>query len=195
MKLFFIVILIFFHMLSEAKTNEVVLGGGCFWCTEAIFKQLNGVYEVTPGYSGGNTTRPTYEDVCTGETGFIEVVKISYNPDEISFEKLLEVFFKIHDPTSIDRQGADEGYQYHSVIFYTIPQQKEIAVEYIKRLNESKILGKPVVTEVLPLHSFFNAENYHQNYFERNKNQPYCQYVIRPKLNKLQELFNGIIKK
>jgi len=182
-------------MKQENKSCEVVFGGGCFWCTEAIFKQINGVIEVTPGYSGGLSENPGYKDVCTGKTGFAEVVRIKYNPNEIAFEKLLEVFFLSHDPTSFNQQGADIGTQYRSVIFYTTSEQRITTNEIITALNESKIYQKPVITEVLPLNSFYCAETEHQNYYNRNKNQPYCQIVIQPKINKIKKIFENIIIK
>jgi peptide-methionine (S)-S-oxide reductase len=195
MKRFFLIILMTMVMQKENEAMEVVFGGGCFWCTEAIFKQLKGVEDVSPGYSGGTLKNPTYEEVCSGETGHAEVVRIRYNPDEISFEKLLEVFFLTHDPTTIDQQGADKGSQYRSVVFYTTPDQKRITYEIIERLNKSNAFQNPVVTEVLPLDRFYLAENYHQNYFDRNKNKPYCRYVIQPKMDKFRIAFSGLLLK
>jgi peptide-methionine (S)-S-oxide reductase len=192
------IVLILFILISMQQmnnTNEVVFGGGCFWCTEAIFKQLDGVIDVSPGYSGGILENPTYEEVCDGETGHAEVVRIRYNPNEIDFKKLLEVFFLTHDPTTLNRQGADRGTQYRSVVFYTTPDQKRITLEIIEKLNKSKAYKNQIVTEVLPLKKFYLAEDYHQNYFARNKNQPYCQFVIQPKMDKFKETFGGLIKK
>jgi peptide-methionine (S)-S-oxide reductase len=194
MKIVFI-LLILMSMQQINNSSEVVFGGGCFWCTEAIFNQLNGVIDVSPGYSGGITENPTYEEVCGGETGHAEVVRIEYNPNEIDYKKLLEVFFLTHDPTTLNRQGADRGTQYRSVVFYTTPDQKRITLEIIEKLNNSKAFKNQIVTEVLPLKKFFLAEDYHQNYFSRNKNQPYCQIVIQPKMDKFKETFGGIIKK
>lgn len=180
---------------KENETMEVVFGGGCFWCTEAIFKQLKGVVDVSPGYSGGTLKNPSYEEVCSGETGHAEVVRIRYNPDKIDFEKLLEVFFLTHDPTTSNRQGADIGTQYRSVVFYTTPDQEKITREIITRLSESKVYQRPIVTEVSRLGEFYEAENYHQNYFERNKNTSYCQYVIQPKMDKFKKVFDEFLKK
>jgi len=174
---------------------EVVFGSGCFWCTEAIFKQLKGVVDVSPGYSGGTLKNPSYEEVCSGKTGHAEVVRIRYNPDKIDFEKLLEVFFLTHDPTTSNRQGADIGTQYRSVVFYTTPDQEKITREIITRLSESKVYQRPIVTEVSRLGEFYEAENYHQNYFERNKNTSYCQYVIQPKMDKFKKVFDEFLKK
>lgn len=180
---------------KENETMEVVFGSGCFWCTEAIFKQLKGVVDVSPGYSGGTLKNPSYEEVCSGKTGHAEVVRIRYNPDEIDLKKLLEVFFLTHDPTTSNRQGADIGTQYRSVVFYTTPDQEKITREIITRLSESKVYQRPIVTEVSRLGEFYEAENYHQNYFERNKNTSYCQYVIQPKMDKFKKVFDEFLKK
>lgn len=182
-------------MQLENKTMEVVFGGGCFWCTEAIFKQLKGVIEVSSGYSGGELKNPDYEEVSSGETGHAEVVRIRYNPDEIAFEKLLEVFFLTHDPTTLNRQGADIGTQYRSVVFFTTPDQERKTNEIIAKLNGNMVYQNPIVTEVIPLKTFYPAENYHQNYFNLNGNQPYCRIVIQPKMDKFRKLFDGLIKK
>lgn len=182
-------------MQQRNKTEEVVFGGGCFWCTEAIFKQLKGVIDVTPGYSGGELKNPNYEEVCSGETGHAEVVRIRYNPDEIAFEKLLEVFFLTHDPTSLNQQGSDRGTQYRSVVFYTTSEQEKITHEIIDRLNKTKTYQKPIVTDIKPLNTFYLAENYHQNYFNLNKNKPYCQYVIQPKIDKFKKAFSELLRK
>lgn len=195
MRIIVFIILITTLMQKDNETSEVVFGGGCFWCTEAIFKQLNGVISVSPGYSGGELKNPDYEEVCSGETGHAEVVRIQYNPNEITFEKLLEVFFLTHDPTTLNQQGADIGTQYRSVIFYTTPVQERVALEIITRLNKSNAYPKPIVTEVAPLKIFYLAEKYHQNYFDQNKNTSYCKYVIQPKMEKFKKAFSGIIKK
>jgi peptide-methionine (S)-S-oxide reductase len=195
MRALFFIILMTTIMQKENKTSEVVFGGGCFWCTEAIFKQLKGVISVSSGYSGGNFKNPSYEDVCSGKTGHAEGVRIQYNPTEITFEKLLEVFFLTHDPTTINQQGADIGTQYRSVIFYTTPDQERIAHEIITKLNKSNAYQKPIVTEVVPLEEFYLAEKYHQNYFDRNKNTSYCRYVIQPKMDKFMKVFNELLKK
>lgn len=167
--------------------QTAVFGGGCFWCTEAIFQNLKGVLSVLPGYSGGHVPNPTYEQVCAGDTGHIEVTKIEFDPAVISYEVLLEVFFATHDPTSMDRQGDDVGVQYRSVIFYTSEEQKRQAEEFIKKIQ--KDYSTPLVTQILPLDKFYEAENYHQNYFNNNPNKPYCQAVISPKLKKFREKF------
>lgn len=192
MKITFTIIFMISVLQKENDEMEIVFGGGCFWCTEAIFKELNGVIDVSSGYSGGELKNPKYEDICSGETGHAEVVRIKYNPNEIAFEKLLEIFFLSHDPTTLNRQGADIGTQYRSVIFYSSPYQKGIIDDVIIRLNNSHVYKNPILTEVSPLKNFYLAENYHQNYFDRNKNQPYCSFVIQPKLEKFRKLFDVV---
>lgn len=167
---------------------------GCFWCTEAVFKSLKGVSNVKSGYSGGHLPNPTYEEVTTGETGHAEVIEFNYDSSIITFNELLEVFWKIHDPTTLNRQGADIGTQYRSVIFYHDAEQKAIADRYKKALNDTKIYDKKVVTEISPSKTFYVAENYHQNYYERNKDQAYCKVVILPKLNELELLFKNKLR-
>jgi len=189
MKTAMIILLIVSTTQKEVPTREIVLGGGCFWCTEALFKQLNGVLEVTSGYSGGDRINPDYQSVCSGETGHAEVVRVRYNPEVIPLETLLEVFFFSHDPTSLNQQGADIGSQYRSVIFYTVPEQEPTINHAIKKLNESGKYPKKVVTEVLPFKNFYPAESYHQNYYNRNPNVPYCKFLIKPKLDKLNKSF------
>lgn len=179
---------------SHAQNETATLGGGCFWCTEAVFKSLKGVESVESGYSGGNTKNPTYQEVCTGETGHAEVIQITFDPGIISFDELLEVFFKTHDPTTLNRQGADVGTQYRSVVFYHSHEQKEIAEEYIEKLNRENIFGKPVVTEVAVFDKFYKAETYHQNYFANNRMQGYCQFVIVPKMDKFKKIFKDKLK-
>jgi peptide-methionine (S)-S-oxide reductase len=179
---------------SAAQTETATLGGGCFWCTEAIFRSLKGVETVESGYSGGHTKNPTYQEVCTGETGHAEVIQITFNPQVISFTEILEVFFETHDPTSLNRQGADAGTQYRSVVFYHTPHQKELAEKYVAELNKEKVYGKPVVTEVVPFEKFYKAENYHQNYFANNRSQGYCQFVIVPKIEKFRKIFKDKLK-
>jgi peptide-methionine (S)-S-oxide reductase len=169
-----------------------VFGGGCFWCTEAVFKELKGVVSVMPGYSGGAKENPTYEDVCSGMTGHAEVTKITYNPKLITYNDLLTVFFATHDPTTLNRQGNDVGTQYRSVIFYTGEAQKREAEEFIKELKDS---GLGVVTEVKPLEKFYEAEDYHRDYYARNSSAPYCQVIINPKLKKVQEKFAELLSK
>jgi peptide-methionine (S)-S-oxide reductase len=180
--------------MSNKKTEEATFGTGCFWCSEAIFSRLKGVMSVTPGYSGGKTKNPSYDEVCTGETGHAEVVRIVYDPSVITFEELLEVFWKTHDPTTPNRQGADVGTQYRSVIFYHNEKQKELAEHYKQKLNEEKIWKNPVVTEISPLTSFYPAEDYHKNYYENNPAKGYCNFVITPKVEKFEKIFREKIK-
>ncbi len=172
--------------------QTAVFGGGCFWCTEAVFDQLKGVESVMPGYAGGTVENPTYEQVCSGRTGHAEVIKIEYDPSQITFEDLLTVFFATHNPTTKDRQGNDVGTQYRSSIFYTTEEQKKAAEAYIKAVDEGP--GDPIVTEVKPLDTFYEAEEYHRKYFENNKTQAYCQVIISPKVDKLQEKFANLLK-
>ncbi len=180
---------------SKSGNMEIAtFGGGCFWCTEAIFKELKGVVSVISGYSGGDVVNPSYKEVCTGKTGHAEAVQIEFDPSVIPFSKLLEVFFATHDPTTLNRQGNDVGPQYRSVIFYHNQKQKETAEAVIDHLNKEDIYGKPVVTAVEPWKNFFKAEDYHQDYFENNPNQGYCQYVIAPKVEKFQKIFKDLLK-
>ena len=175
----------------SAKMETAVFGGGCFWCTEALFGKLDGVISVTPGYSGGATKNPTYNEVSSGKTGHAEVVKIEYDPEKISYSDLLTVFFATHDPTTQNRQGADIGTQYRSAIFYSSDTQKKTAEEFIAELNKS---GPKVVTEIKTLEAFYEAEEYHKKYYQKNLSAPYCQMVISPKLEKLKERFYKLIK-
>ncbi|MDD4989139.1 MAG: peptide-methionine (S)-S-oxide reductase MsrA [Candidatus Pacebacteria bacterium] len=180
------------------KTNTIetaVIGGGCFWCTEAVFKMLAGVSSVLPGYAGGEKPNPTYEEVCGGKTGHAEVIQIKFDPMQVKFEDLLTVFFASHDPTTKNRQGNDVGPQYRSIILYTTPEQKTKAENFIKELNHSNPSGLPIVTEIKPLEKFYEAENYHQNYFARNPGNPYCEIVINPKLEKVQQKFADLLKR
>ena len=170
--------------MSEATA---ILGAGCFWCTEAAFQQIKGVKQVISGYAGGNRENPTYEQVCGGKTGHAEVGKIVFDPEEVSYEEILEVYFSIHDPTSLNRQGADIGEQYRSVIFYMTSEQERIAREMVKKLDESHMYNKPIVTAIEPFKNFYEAEDYHRNYYNKNEREPYCQLVISPKLKKLQK--------
>ncbi len=170
-----------------------VFGGGCFWCTEAVFSSLRGVQAVAPGYAGGTIEHPTYEQISTGKTGHAEVIRIEFDPAQIRFEDLLTVFFATHDPTSLNRQGNDVGTQYRSVVFYTTDTQREKAAAVIKEMDESAE-GKPVVTEVVPLNVFYPAEDYHKRYYENNRAQPYCQIVINPKVQKVKEKFAQFLK-
>lgn len=176
------------------KTQKATFGMGCFWCSEALFQRLNGVVSVKSGYEGGTLANPTYEEVCSGVTGHAEVIEVNYDPAKISYEELLEVFWKSHDPTTLNRQGADIGTQYRSVIFYHSPEQKLLAEKYKAELNKIDAFGKKVVTAIEPAAAFYTAENYHQNYFNNNKNQPYCRLVILPKLDKLEKLFKTKLK-
>ena len=179
----------------DAKKKEIaVLGAGCFWCIEAVFQELKGVYKVESGYTGGTVKKPTYTEVCTGRTGHAEVARITFNPDVISFGFLLSVFFKTHDPTTLNAQGADRGTQYRSAIFYTNEAQKKIAQDIIKRLNSEKAYPNPVVTEVTKLGVFYKAENYHQDYYKNNPKQAYCTYVIQPKVEKFRKAFKDYLK-
>jgi peptide-methionine (S)-S-oxide reductase len=175
--------------------EKLVVGGGCFWCTEAVFQRLKGVTKVVSGYMGGLFPNPSYREICTGKTGHAEVIEISYNPREISLEELLLVFFKTHDPTTLNRQGNDVGTQYRSVIFYADEQQRTIAQQLIKQLEDAKVFGAPIVTELSPATEFYTAEEYHQDYFIQNSYQPYCSFVIQPKLNKFMKEFEELAKK
>jgi len=166
------------------------LAGGCFWCTEAIFKRLKGVKSVTPGYAGGHVENPTYDEVCTGTTGHAEAIQIVFNPKIISFEKLLDVFFHLHDPTSLNQQGPDVGEQYRSAIFYHSEKQKEIALKLKGKLDKSGKFSKSIVTQIKPFTNFYKAEEYHQNYYDRNNSAAYCQNVIDPKIQKLIKNYN-----
>ncbi|MBI5223867.1 peptide-methionine (S)-S-oxide reductase MsrA [Candidatus Micrarchaeota archaeon] len=171
----------------EDKTKRIVFGGGCFWCTEAVFDLFEGVIRTTSGYAGGNTKNPTYEDICNGDTGHAEVLQIEYEPEKISLEKLLDIFFTMHDPTSLNRQGADTGTQYRSVVLYTNNDQKMIIEEFIKKTR--KEYDKPIVTQVEKLTEFFPSEEYHQKYYKRNSGQPYCSIVIGSKIQKVKKKY------
>lgn len=178
----------------EQKEEIILFGGGCFWCTEAVFKMVKGVISVTPGYAGGHAGNPTYEEVCTGETGHAEVARIVYDPKETSVDTLLTIFFGSHDPTTRNRQGNDVGTQYRSVIFYTTEEQKAAAERFIADINASNEKGAPVVTELEPFTKFFEAENYHKDYFEKNPGNPYCMVIINPKLEKVQKQYADLLK-
>jgi peptide-methionine (S)-S-oxide reductase len=181
--------------MTDPNIETATFGTGCFWCTEAIFQQLEGVIKVTSGYSGGHVANPTYEQVCDKNTGHAECLNIEYDKSKITFDELLEVFWKSHDPTTLNRQGNDVGPQYRSVIFYHNNEQKEIAEKYKEQLNRSEIFKNPVVTEISPFTVFYPAENYHQNYYNQNGVQPYCSFVIRPKVEKFQKIFKDKLKK
>jgi peptide-methionine (S)-S-oxide reductase len=180
------------------KNETAIFGGGCFWCTEAILSRLKGVVSISSGYSGGNNLigkkNPTYEEVCSGKSGYAEVVKIEFDSDILSYETLLSVFFSSHDPTTLNRQGNDEGTQYRSVIFYTSEKQKRQAENYVQKLKEDKIYSAPIVTEIAPSSQFHEAEDYHQKYFDNNQQAPYCQFIINPKINKLKEKYKNFLK-
>lgn len=174
--------------------NEIVLGGGCFWCVEAIFLELRGVKSVVSGYSGGKTTNPTYKEICEGNTGHAEVVKITYDPAQIGLKDLLYIFLHTHNPTTLNRQGNDVGTQYRSVIFYHNNTEKELAQQVINELNADKIWPDPIITELTPAVIFYPAEQYHQNYYNNNQSQPYCSFTITPKIKKLREKFADKLK-
>ena len=177
-----------------ATTEQATLGGGCFWCVEAVFDELRGVTSVESGYAGGRTANPTYEQVCSGATGHAEVVRVTFDPREVSFKEILEVFFTAHDPTTLNRQGADVGTQYRSVIFYHDERQREVADETIRELNEANIWDGTIVTEVAPLSNYYEAEEYHQEYFARNPGQGYCRVVVAPKVAKFRQRFRDRLK-
>jgi peptide-methionine (S)-S-oxide reductase len=176
------------------NSEIAVLGGGCFWCLEAVFDRLKGVSAVESGYMGGHVNKPSYKQVCGGDTGHVEVVRVTFDPQEISFANLLEVFFTVHDPTQLNRQGNDVGTQYRSVVFYTTDQQRQQAGKAIADLNAAHTYSAPVVTAVEPAKEFFVAEDYHQEYFANNAFQPYCQLVVSPKVKKFQQKFAGQLK-
>jgi peptide-methionine (S)-S-oxide reductase len=176
------------------NTEIAVFGGGCFWCVETIFSSLKGVVKVTSGYAGGKIANPSYLQVCSGTTGHAEVIKIEYDPSIISYGDLLDVFFHVHDPTTLNRQGADVGEQYRSVVLYDSPQQKKLVEQYIDDLNATGEFGSPIVTQLHPLTEFYEAEDYHQRYYEANTGQPYCQMVISPKLTKFSKKFKSLLK-
>ena len=181
-------------MNEAAEREQATLAGGCFWCLEAVFEQLKGVCGVVSGYTGGTVPSPSYQDVCTGRTGHAEAVQITFDPRELSFEDLLNVFFSTHDPTTLNRQGADVGTQYRSAIFYASTKQKETALRRIAALNAEKIWPAPIVTEVVPLDQFYPAEAYHQGYFRNNPGQGYCQAVVSPKVAKFRKHFAAQLK-
>ncbi len=180
---------------SAAKTELATFGAGCFWCVEAVFQRLDGVEKVVSGYSGGHVETPTYRQVCDGDTGHAEAVQISYDPSKVGYAQLLEVFWKTHDPTTRNRQGNDEGPQYRSVIFTHTDEQRRLAESLKKELDASGAWNAPIVTEIVPYSNFYAAEDYHQNYFNRNPDQAYCRAVIRPKLEKFKKVFERRLKK
>jgi peptide-methionine (S)-S-oxide reductase len=179
-----------------SQTSEIAtLGGGCFWCTEAVFTELKGVEKVEPGYAGGTVPNPTYEQVCSDRTGHAEVVQVTFNPTLISYEEFLKIFFTVHDPTTLNRQGADVGTQYRSVIFYHSDEQKSIAKQVVGELTAAKLWKAPIVTQIEPFKVFYKAEPYHLDYFKNNPRQPYCQMVIAPKVRKFREHYMEKLKK
>lgn len=179
---------------KDESIEIATLGNGCFWCTEAVFQRLDGVQRVTSGYSGGDMANPDYNTVCSGVTGHAECLEISYDASKLSFQDVLEVFWKTHDPTTLNRQGNDVGSQYRSVIFYHSPEQKEIAEKYIHQLTDSHAYQNPIVTTLEPFTKFYPAESYHQDYFNQNSNAPYCQFVVKPKVEKFKEIFKDKLK-
>jgi peptide-methionine (S)-S-oxide reductase len=187
------------HEVSEVVNQEnletATLAGGCFWCTEAVFLEIKGVKSVLPGYIGGKTVNPTYQEITTGQTGHAEAIEIVFDPKVVTFGELLEIFFATHDPTTLNRQGADVGTQYRSEVFYHNEEQKKTTEDYISLMNLENTFGKPLVTAVSKAPKFYFAEDYHKNYYSRNSNQSYCTYVITPKINKLKEKFQDKLKK
>jgi peptide-methionine (S)-S-oxide reductase len=183
------------HKSPGSSLETATLAGGCFWCTEAVFTQLRGVEKVESGYSGGRTANPSYEEVCSGNTGHAETIQITYDPNVISYGDILHIFLTTHDPTTLNKQGADVGTQYRSAIFYHNPEQRKVAEEVIKQVNSEKVWKKPIVTELSAFKTFYRAEEYHQKYFEKNPYAPYCQAVIEPKVAKLRQHYFEKLKK
>lgn len=179
----------------QQPMDTITFGAGCFWCVEAVYSDLNGVESVVSGYAGGTVKNPSYKEVCTGNTGHAEVCQITYNPSVISYKELLEVFWQVHDPTTLNRQGGDVGTQYRSAIFYHTDEQKQVAEQFLKTLNQEKVFPDPIVTEITAINNFYPAEDYHQDYFELNGDNPYCQSVVRPKLEKFRKVFKDKLKK
>lgn len=181
-------------MDKQTGRETATFGSGCFWCTEAIFLNVEGVKKVVSGYTGGKVKNPTYKEVCSGLTGHAEVVQLTFDPQKVSYDQLLEIFWKTHDPTTLNQQGADIGTQYRSVIYYHSEDQKKSAEFYKARLEEEGAFDKPIVTEISPATTFYKAEDYHQNYYNLNNNAPYCSYVIQPKLEKFKKAFKNVLK-
>ncbi len=179
---------------STNATDTATFGAGCFWCVEAVFQEMKGVIKVTSGYSGGTIKNPAYKEVCNGTTGHAEVCQIVYNPKEVSYKELLEAFWQTHDPTTLNRQGNDAGTQYRSVIFYHNNEQKQLAEKYKEELNKSEAFRTPIVTAIDPIGPFYAAEDYHQNYYNQNGDAPYCQYIIKPKVDKFRKVFHDKLK-
>jgi peptide-methionine (S)-S-oxide reductase len=181
-------------MNQELSLEVATVAGGCFWCIEGVFREVKGVKNVVSGYTGGTTINPTYEQVCTGNTGHAESVQVSFDPSKLSYREILEIFFSVHDPTTLNRQGADLGTQYRSAIFYHNEQQKQVAEELIGELNKADLWSKPIVTQVVSLDTFYTAEDYHQEYFSRHPEQAYCQMVISPKISKFRKQWKRHLK-
>jgi peptide-methionine (S)-S-oxide reductase len=181
--------------MGTSGNETITLAGGCFWCLEAVYDQMKGVQSVESGYMGGKTANPTYEAVCTGMTGHAEVVQLTFDPKTVTLREILEVFFAIHDPTTLNRQGNDVGTQYRSAIFYHLPEQKQVAEEVIAKFTKEKVFDQPIVTEVLQAGPFYIAEGYHQEYFVKNPSQPYCTYVVNPKVVKFRQKFAEKLKR
>jgi peptide-methionine (S)-S-oxide reductase len=174
--------------------QEIVLGGGCFWCVEAVFHLFEGIEEIEPGYAGGKTPNPSYREVCSGSTGHAEVVRLKYDENNISLESILEIFFHAHDPTTLNRQGNDVGSQYRSIVFYSNEDQRETIDRVIHKIEQDRVWDRPIVTQVEPFTAFYAAEDYHKNYYDENSSQPYCNIVIGPKVKKLRNTFSEIVK-
>ncbi len=190
--------------MSEAKDQAptsppgkevITIGGGCFWCIEAVFNELKGVEKVESGYSGGSVANPSYRQVCSGSTGHAEVIQVTFDPRVVSLKDILGVFFTVHDPTTLNRQGPDVGTQYRSVVFYRSPEQKAVAEQVIREIEAAKLWKDPIVTEISPFHAFYKAEDYHQEYFKLNGQAPYCRFVIAPKMAKFREHYRDKLKK
>lgn len=179
---------------ASTVTETITLGGGCFWCTEAVFDRVQGVLDVESGYCNGHTPNPTYEQVCSGKTGHVEVVKLAFDPSQISLRDIFSIFFVVHDPTTLNQQGNDRGTQYRSGIYYATPGQKEAADSFIREMSQDKLFGRPIVTEVEPLSNYSSAEAYHQDYFLNNPNQGYCSFVVGPKVEKFRKTFSERVK-
>ena len=190
-----LIIILLTNLAMASNKEKATLGGGCFWCTEAVYLELKGVIDVKPGYSGGHVKNPNYKEVCAETTGHAEVVQITFDADVISFSEILEVFFITHDPTTLNRQGNDAGTQYRSSVFYHSERQKETAKKVIQLFNDEKVYDKPIVTEVTQYDKFYLAEDYHINYYARNKSQGYCQFIIAPKMDKFRKVFKEQLKK
>ncbi|WP_313295837.1 peptide-methionine (S)-S-oxide reductase MsrA [Diaphorobacter sp.] len=180
--------------MTDTHQNSIILGGGCFWCTEAVFDRVRGVHDVESGYANGHVDAPTYEQVCEGSTGHAEVIKVDYDPAVISLRQILEIFFATHDPTTLNRQGNDVGTQYRSAIYYTNEAQKQVIDDLLREIGQDKLFGAPVVTEVDPLKSYWPAEGYHQDYFVNHPNQGYCAFVVGPKVDKFRKTFSQHLK-